>query len=173
MLGTQDVVAQQPLQRGGVPDGAALELLDEDGGAVAGGGGGAPEMRDAGRHLTGPAGPDGEDPAVLTVEATAGVRGGDRGQRVGVGTQSGEQDLGDRPSGGEPHQVEAERGGTDQRVGHGSASSERSPEVESPMLTVIGRIRTSTDSGRHPFAGERGSDGRVACPAVLSADHVQ
>jgi hypothetical protein len=45
--------------------------------------------------------------------------------------------------------------------------------MEPPMLTVIGRIRTSTDCGRHPFAGERRNDGRVFCPAVLSASYVK
>ena len=37
-----------------------------------------------------------------------------RVRSVGVGGETHEEDLGDGPAGGQPHQVEAERGGTDQ-----------------------------------------------------------
>ena len=47
-----------------------------------------------------------------------------------------EEDTGEGTAGGQPHKVEAECRGTDQGVGHGSASNRRSPEVGQTMLTV-------------------------------------
>ena len=71
-------------------------------------------MRDGGGHLPGPAGADGAHAALLALQAPGGVGGGDAGEVRRVGGETHEQDLGDGPAGGQPHQVEAERGGTDQ-----------------------------------------------------------
>jgi hypothetical protein len=42
------------------------------------------------------------------------MSGGDAGEVAGVGVETRQEDLGHGPAGREPHQVEAERGGTDQ-----------------------------------------------------------
>ena len=76
-------------------------------------------MRDGDGHLAGAAGTDGQHAALLALEGTGGVGGGDTGEVTGIGGKTHQQDLGDRPAGGQPHQVEAERRGTDQRIGHG------------------------------------------------------
>jgi hypothetical protein len=119
MLRPEDVVAEQALQCGGVADRALLELGDQRGRAPPCRCSGA-HVRDGGGHLAGAATTDGAHPALVAGQTPAGMRRGGAGQRPGVGTQPGQEDLGDRPAGGEPHQVEAERGGTDQGVGHGT-----------------------------------------------------
>ena len=154
MLRSEDVVAEQPLERRRVADGAVLELGDEDGGAVARAAaaprtcGTAAAISRARRDRTA------SDPALLAGRARGrgGPRRGGRGPPASAPRPASRTSATDRP-GGQPHQVEAERRGTDQGVGHG-----RLQEVGRTMLTVIG---PGTPRGRHPFAGERGGDGRV------------
>ena len=93
VLGAEHVVPEQPLERGRVADRAALELGDEDGGAVAARLlGRAAHVRDGGGQLAGLAGADGEHAALLAGQAAAGMDGGDGGEGSGVGAQAGQQD---------------------------------------------------------------------------------
>jgi hypothetical protein len=115
VLGAEEVVAEQSLQGRRVADRALLELGDQDGGAVPRvTGRGVADVRHGGSHLAGPAGADGAHPALLALQPSGGVGGGEAGEIVRVGGEPHEEDLGDGPAGGQPHQVEAERGGTDQ-----------------------------------------------------------
>ena len=117
VLGAQDVLAEQPLERRDVADRAALELGDEDGGATAGVGDAA-HRRHGGGQLAGAAGAHGEHTALLVVPAPPGVHAGDGGESVGVRGQPGQQHVGHQPPRGEPDEVESQGGGTDQRVRH-------------------------------------------------------
>jgi CO dehydrogenase nickel-insertion accessory protein CooC1 len=67
------------------------------------------------------------DPAHSLADVLEAAVGGEPVQVGDPGVQAGQQHLGDRPAGGQPDQVEAERGGTDQRVGHGRPPSRRPP----------------------------------------------
>ena len=123
VLRAQDVVAEQPLERRRVADRAPLELGDEDGGAVAGAGGDA-------RAPCGTAAASSRARRARTARTPRCSRSRPRpgcapamaASVVGVGGQAGQQHVGDRPAGGQPDQVEAEGGGTDQGVRHGVAS---------------------------------------------------
>ena len=115
VLGAEDVVAEQPLEGRGVADRALLEPGDQDGGAVARNAGAASRtcgtaaaISRARRDRTA------RTPRCSRSRPRRGGRRRWRERSVGVGGETGEQDLGDSSAGGQPHQVEAERGGTDQ-----------------------------------------------------------
>jgi hypothetical protein len=158
VLRAQDVVAEQPLQRRGVADRALLELGDEDGGAVLGAGSRAAHVRNRRGHLPGAARADGEHAPLLAGQAAAGVGGGHAGERDGVGTQAGEQHLGDGSARRQAHEIEAEGGGTDQRVRHDSASRPRFPRGGSAHAAGA---QAETPRGPHPIAGGRWRESRV------------
>ena len=104
----------------------------------------ATDVRDAGRHLAGTAGADDAHAALLAGQAPCGVRSGDGGERPGVGAQRGQEDLGDGPPSREPHQVEAERRGTDQGVGHGDHLQGGSHHADRPARgALFRRLRPS------------------------------
>jgi hypothetical protein len=172
VLGTEDVVPEEPFEGGGVADRAALELGDQDRRAVAGlrARRDAAHVRDGGGQLAGLAGADGEHAALVAGQTPARVDGGDRGEGGGVGLQAGQQHGGHRAAGGEPHQVEAQGGGTDQRVRHGVPPTDVLPRGGSHHADGE---HPGTRAGRHPFAGERGGDGRVFGAAVLLSDCAQ
>ena len=85
VLGTQDVVPEEPLERRGVADRAALELGDEDArrGRRRGPVGGAAHVRDARRPARGPGGSGRRARRARSrAQAAAGVDGGDGGAGV-------------------------------------------------------------------------------------------
>ena len=167
VLGPEDVVAEEALERGGVADGAALELGHQDGGAVA-----RPRrpaatpahVRHGGGQLAGLAGPDGEHAALARGRGPAGVdAAASAAERAGVGAEAGQEDVGHRAAGRQADQVEAEGRGTDQRIGHGSAS--RRLRV-GPMLTARRRHATRCHPTAEPVTPWRVQHRRRVRPRV-------